>query len=170
MILQTFTLETKLQQSAISFHSVVPFDTGKDKLLLMDFTASNLQLTDEIVSDTQLFTQYISDTIEESGARYGIGGYAEHRTIYSRSEVFNATNILNEPRRLHLGIDIWGKPATPVFAPLGGVVHSFAFNDKRGDYGATIVLLHQLNGKCILYFVRTFEFAQSFRFGSRKIH
>ncbi len=146
VILQTLTLETKLQQSAISFHAVVLFDAGKDKLLLMDFTVSNPQLTDEIVSDTYLFTQYINNKIEQSGARYGIGGYAEHRTIYSRSKVFDATNLFTEPRRLHLGIDIWGEPATPVFAPLGGVVHSYAFNDKPGDYGTTIILLHQLNG------------------------
>jgi len=25
-------------------------------------------------------------------------------------------------------------------------VHSFAFNDRYGDYGATIILLHQLDG------------------------
>ena len=43
-------------------------------------------------------------------------------------------------------MDIWGKAGTPVFAPLGGMVHSFAFNDRKGDYGATIILLHQLDG------------------------
>ncbi len=146
MILQTLTLETKLQQSAFSFHPVVPFHSQNDKLLLMDFTAGNTELSDEIVNNTNLFTQYINNKLERNNALYGIGGYAEHRTIYARSEVFNSTGEKNVPRRLHLGIDIWGKPATPVFAPLGGVVHSFAFNDKYGDYGATIVLLHQLNG------------------------
>ncbi|RYZ20525.1 MAG: peptidase M23, partial [Sphingobacteriales bacterium] len=30
--------------------------------------------------------------------------------------------------------------------PIGGMVHSFAFNDQFGDYGATLVLLHQLDG------------------------
>ena len=51
-----------------------------------------------------------------------------------------------EPRRLHLGTDIWGPAGTPVFAFLGGMVHSFAFNNHYGDYGATIILLHQLEG------------------------
>lgn len=51
-----------------------------------------------------------------------------------------------EPRRLHLGIDIWGAAGTPIFAPLGGMIHSFAFNDHFGDYGATLILLHQLDG------------------------
>ncbi|HEY0676968.1 MAG TPA: peptidoglycan DD-metalloendopeptidase family protein [Chitinophagaceae bacterium] len=51
-----------------------------------------------------------------------------------------------EPRRLHLGTDIWGPVGTPVHAPMGGMIHSFAFNEHYGDYGATIILLHQLDG------------------------
>ena len=99
-----------------------------------------------MLADTNLFSQYISNKLEQNNALYGIGGYNEHRTIYTRSEVFTSALKNEAPRRLHLGIDIWGKPATPVFAPLGGVVHSFAFNDQFGDYGVTIILLHQLNG------------------------
>jgi murein DD-endopeptidase MepM/ murein hydrolase activator NlpD len=44
-------------------------------------------------------------------------------------------------------MDIWGPAGTPVFAPLGGLVHSFAFNNHDGDYGATIILSHQLDGR-----------------------
>jgi peptidoglycan LD-endopeptidase LytH len=51
-----------------------------------------------------------------------------------------------EPRRLHLGIDIWGAAGTKVMAPLDGVVHSFAFNNNDSDYGATLVLTHNLAG------------------------
>jgi murein DD-endopeptidase MepM/ murein hydrolase activator NlpD len=51
-----------------------------------------------------------------------------------------------EPRRLHLGTDIWGLAGTPVYAPMGGMIHSFAFNDNYGDYGATLIVLHQLDG------------------------
>lgn len=51
-----------------------------------------------------------------------------------------------EPRRLHLGVDIWGPAGTPIFAPLGGMIHSFAFNNHFGDYGATLIVLHQLDG------------------------
>ena len=31
-------------------------------------------------------------------------------------------------------------------APLDGIVHSFRFNNNDGDYGATIILTHNLNG------------------------
>ena len=74
---------------------------------------------------------------------YGIGGYNELRTVYGRSNLFDSSD---EPRRLHLGIDIWGKAGTPIMAPIGGMVHSVAFNDNDGDYGATIILAHQLQG------------------------
>lgn len=131
-----------LKKHAADFHSVVPFDFKKDKLLQLDFTNANTALTDEILSNTDAFSHYINKLLEK-GYKYGIGGYNEHRTIYSRSTVFDA---LEEPRRLHLGIDIWGAADTPVFAPLGGYVHSFAFNDQYGDYGAAIILHHQLDG------------------------
>ncbi len=113
----------------------------------MDFTAGNTELTENILLDNTLFSQYVNKKLQSHQALYGIGGYAEHRTIYSRSAVFNSIGKLEEPRRLHLGIDIWGAAGTPVYAPLGGVIHSYGFNDRFGDYGATIILLHQLNGE-----------------------
>jgi murein DD-endopeptidase MepM/ murein hydrolase activator NlpD len=70
------------------------------------------------------------------------GGYGELRSIYGKSDLFSG----EEPRRFHLGVDIWGDAGTPVYAFLGGMIHSFAFNDNDGDYGATLVLLHQLDG------------------------
>jgi len=133
-----------LQKNSHSFHNVVPFDRTKDRLLQMDFTSENATLNDEILEHTDLFSNHIQQQLQAAGATYGIGGYNEHRTIYKRSSLFNGTSAAD--RRLHLGIDIWGKEGTPVFAALGGMVHSFAFNDHYGDYGATIILLHQLDG------------------------
>jgi murein DD-endopeptidase MepM/ murein hydrolase activator NlpD len=112
---------------------------------LLDFSEKNKELNIELWNNTDLFIGYINSKLEKSGAKYGIGGYAELRNFYARSKVFN-TGDDEEPRRLHLGIDIWGKPHTKVMAPLDAVVHSFAFNDDYGDYGATIILTHQLEG------------------------
>ena len=128
-----------------TFHSVIDFNAGKDPLLLMDFTDGNKNLTKEIFENTETFTNYITTELKKSHAKYGIGGYNENRIIYSRSRHFNSKPG-EEPRSLHLGIDIWGKTDTTVFAPLGGMVHSFGYNNNYGDYGATIVLLHQLDG------------------------
>jgi len=128
------------------FHPVVPFDAATDKLLLLDLTKANQEISSAIVSDTNLFSKYISGSLKAANAKYAIGGYNENRTVYSRSTVFDAGKPGDEPRRLHLGTDIWGEEGTPVFAPLGGMVHSFNYNNHYGDYGATIILLHQLDG------------------------
>jgi len=135
-----------LKKNQSSFYPVVPFNATKDKLVLMDFTSTNSTLTSEIFDDTEKFSEYVEDILEDAGAAYGIGGYGELRTVYSRSKIFDAADVYEEPRRLHLGTDIWGKAGTPVFAPLGGMIHSFAFNDHYGDYGATLIVSHQLDG------------------------
>ena len=139
------SLASILEKNSHSFHPVVIFDPAKDRLLQMDFTDANKALTKEVIEDVTKFSAYVTEHLLAANALYGIGGYAEHRTVYSRSKVFDAPDG-GEPRRLHLGTDIWGKAGTAVFAPLGGMVHSFKFNEAYGDYGATIVLLHQLEG------------------------
>lgn len=73
------------------------------------------------------------------------GGWGERRELYTGSELFAG----EEPRVIHLGIDVWTDPGTPVAAPLDGTVHSFADNDNFGDYGGTIILQHE--GFCTLY-------------------
>jgi peptidoglycan LD-endopeptidase LytH len=135
-----------LKEHQLKFASVVPFDSSKDKLTLFDFTSANQDIKEDVLNDTKEFTAYINQQLLQRNARYGIGGYNEHRTLYSRSKVFDAAAGDEEPRRLHLGTDIWGKPNTSVMAPLDGIIHSFAFNNNFGDYGVTIILSHSLSG------------------------
>jgi peptidoglycan LD-endopeptidase LytH len=139
-------LTQTLQKHRAIFHPVVPFTPGVDTFVQLDFTAANKELTDEVLSHIDLFSTYINREIEKAGARYGIGGYNEHRTVYKTSRVFDGMNKDDEPRRLHIGTDIWGKAGTPVMTPLDGTIHSFANNDRQGDYGATIILEHALDG------------------------
>lgn len=132
-----------LQIHSASFAPVVNFNPTWDRLYRFDFSANNAELTMEQLSDTEKFSQYIHQRLEAGNYRYGIGGYAEHRTVYARSPIFDTTD---EPRRLHLGVDIWGAAGTQVYAPLPAKIHSFAFNNRFGDYGATLILAHELEG------------------------
>ena len=134
-------LKQYLEEYAGPFAAVVPFDISSDKLYPFDFTASNKELDPAILGNTKVFSQWVRQKLEKEDCRYGVGGYNEHRTIYARSNLFDMNE---EPRRLHLGIDIWGPEGTPVFSPLAGKVHSFRFNDNFGDYGATIILEYQV--------------------------
>lgn len=144
--MKDFLLAEQLTLENTLFHPIVDFVPGKDKLTQFDFKADNVGLSPAILHNTSKFTSYINQQLQQAGAKYGIGGYSEHRTIYQRSDVFGSAKDQEEPRRLHLGIDIWGKPNTAVKSPLDGLVHSFAFNDSFGDYGGTIILTHLING------------------------
>jgi len=190
-------LSDLLKRHQPDLHPVIPFDPARERLCSLDFTENNTQLLPEDIADTARFAAYINRTLEQQQARYGFGGYGEHRTLYARSKHFDqpisGSGVLNpvirpaaaaaqnskgdagqptgaaaardagsgseaartlganspdeaEPRRLHLGIDIWGPAGTRVMSPLNGIVHSFAFNNNDSDYGTTIILSHNLEG------------------------
>ena len=86
------------------------------------------------------------DDLEKFTARQGVdylyGGYGEVRSIYSISALFAG----EEPRRLHLGLDIWGPAGTLVFAAAAGTLHSAAYNEGEGNYGGTVILCHEAPG------------------------
>lgn len=138
----TDLLIASLLRNQSGFHPVVSFDPGTDRLALLDLTREG-DLLPGIAARLEEFQLAIEQLRLKRGATYLIGGYNELREIYSRSELFEAGE---EPRRLHIGIDIWGPAGTQVFAFMGGMVHSLGWNDRLGDYGATIILLHQLDG------------------------
>lgn len=150
-------MENVLIKNRSTFHPVVNFNPVNEKLYRFDFTSSNKELTATDIADTQKFSQYIDNKLGSHLAKFGIGGYKENRVLYKRSELFDSRGSKVSPlsgggdlewassRSIHLGIDIWGPAGTEVFVPVGGMVHSFAFNDNFGDYGATIILEHQLD-------------------------
>ncbi|HEY6902300.1 MAG TPA: peptidoglycan DD-metalloendopeptidase family protein, partial [Puia sp.] len=170
MSLSATSLQALLKRRQPEFHAVVPFDPAQDRLYPFDFTENNRELSPDEIADTERFAAYINRTLQQNRARYGFGGYGEHRTLYARSKHFDqalasqgseapraaASAIAAEPttraaepepRRLHLGIDLWGPAGTKVMSPLDGIVHSFAFNNNDSDYGATILLSHNLDGE-----------------------
>ena len=141
--------EDIIRKNQSDFQPVVPFNPKTDKLAPIDLTANNKELTEEIFNDTEEFTAYIESKRREKKAKYLIGGYNELRALYGRSELFSGESSGSngsEPRRLHLGVDVWGEKKTTVHAPMDALIHSFGFNHHYGDYGVTIVLLHQLDG------------------------
>lgn len=139
-LIQCFT------QNDYAIGNIVDFDLRTDQLFPLDFTETNKELTAPILGDTDLFSEWVTKQLSDAGCRYGIGGYNEHRTIYARSAHFDTTE---EPRRLHLGVDIWGAAGTPIYNFYPATVHSFKFNDHYGDYGATIILKYQFDKQVI---------------------
>jgi peptidoglycan LD-endopeptidase LytH len=156
-------LENVLEKNRRQFNTVVDFNKATDKLIDLDFTAANKELTSALMEDTAALSQYINNKLATANAKYGIGRYNEDRVHYKRSKHFEVPGSskvstlvsggdlpagqagLERAITIHLGIDIWAAAGTKVYVPVGGTVHSFAFNNNFGDYGATIILQHQLD-------------------------
>lgn len=119
---------------------VIHIDYQSEKLLILDFTENNNELLKVDLADTKKFNDYVFGKMEENGSAIAIGRYNENRIIYT-SDMFKNEE---SPRTVHLGIDLWAKAGTAVFAPIEGKIHSFRNNDANGDYGPTIILEHQM--------------------------
>lgn len=122
------------------FGPILDIPYSKTEYLKLDFSDHNLDLNNIDLKDTKSFNAFVFNRIKKAGAKVGYGGYNEDRVIYKRSGHFQS----EEPRSVHLGIDLWAAAYTPVFAPIDSYVHSFADNEGMGNYGPTIILVHKI--------------------------
>ena len=69
-----------------------------------------------------------------------IGRYAEDRDVY-QSDLFDLS--AQDPRTLHLGVDIFVADGQSIHAPLDGVIEAFMVDEEPLGYGPVVVLRHQ---------------------------
>lgn len=106
----------------------------------INLSVSNLDLSKMDMENADDFEKYIEHKLQKNNAKVAFGGYNEVRNLYKSSLLFNDDE--KEERNIHIGMDLWIKAGTPVFAALDGIVHSFDFNAGKGNYGPTIILEH----------------------------
>jgi len=94
----------------------------------------------------QAVTDLLFGVMKAAGARAGVGRYNEARLLYTTDQYRVPSNDLPERRTVHIGIDLFMPPGSPVFAPMDGTVHSFRDNAQLLDYGPTIILQHEMGG------------------------
>lgn len=140
---QVNNLRQALISNAGKFASVIPEGFLKVPPLVFDFTAANKELNAIDLNDINAFSNYIKNKLDSAGAKVGVGGYGEDRVLYKNSKLFN--NGVDEPRSVHLAVDLWMPAYTSVSLPLNGKIHSFQNNNNFLDYGPTIIFEHQLN-------------------------
>jgi hypothetical protein len=126
-----------------SIASVLAFDLATTPHVVFDLSEENQILSRYDLSDPESFSEYIFGEMEDRNATVGVGRYDEQRVIYRHSPLFASED---DPRTVHLGIDLFAAPGTQVRAPFDGILHSFANNSGVGNYGPTIVLEHRLAG------------------------
>lgn len=72
---------------------------------------------------------------------WAIGGYnIKRKGMYTAPQYESVRNV-------HMGIDIWAPAGEPVLAPLKGRVIYTANHDQEGNYGGTVVLVHEFEEK-----------------------
>ena len=131
---------------------VVTIDLEKNRPLLFDFSVGSPQLSPWKDPDNmEELSALLFSQMAAANTRVGIGRYDEARRFYTSDIFKTAGNDSPEWRTVHLGIDLHLEPGSAVLAPLDGVVHSFANNSGRLDYGPTIILEHEIDGGLKFY-------------------
>jgi len=134
-----------LYKTTNEFTPVVDSAFTKEKYFAIDMSSSNLNLTVEILANPVVHHQYLQDLLHQNNAKVAYGGYLERRSLYDRSNHFQAIDK-KDKRNIHLGIDLWCPANTDVLSPLKGQIHSFQINKNYGDYGPTLILQHEFSG------------------------
>lgn len=110
----------------------------------LNLSVDNNDLEGWNIVEPRVCQKYITSVLQKNNAEVAYGGYLEHRNLYSDKAGFSG--IGEAQRNIHLGVDFWTKAGTAVLVPFKGKVHRFKNNDVCGDYGPTIILVHEISG------------------------
>jgi 4-aminobutyrate aminotransferase-like enzyme/Ser/Thr protein kinase RdoA (MazF antagonist) len=137
----------KVQQWLVSnSESAAPIldvDLRTAPVVVFDLSVGSTLLgADPSAADAEHLSQSVSRMLRSANASVGIGRYNEARLLYT-SPLFGASeNPTDERRTIHLGLDLFAAPGTPIRAPLAGIVHAIAINTAPLDYGPLVILRH----------------------------
>src|SRR2546425_5307926 len=124
--------------------SILESDLRTAPTVVFDLSVGSTFLgADPNASVTPAVTEKIFHEIKRAGAGTGIGRYDEARLVYTSPLFGTSGNPTDERRTIHLGIDLFVEPGTPLRAPLDGVVHILANNSAPLDYGPLVILRHE---------------------------
>ena len=122
---------------------LIPQDLGKGNGLVLDLSVASTFLScDPAQLSEPALSEKLRSVLRAADASVGIGRYDEARPFYSSPLFGDKTNPLAERRTVHLGIDLFVEPGTPVSAPFDATVHALANNNTALDYGPVVVLHH----------------------------
>jgi len=127
------------------FGPVTPLDLTETSLHVFDLSRDSVEFPQgPDPEDAEAWTALLFGKMKEVGAEVGVGRYDEVRQWYT-SDIFRAPG--SDPpewRTVHIGIDLFLEPGSPVLAPFDALVHSVANNVGGLDYGPTVLLEHRI--------------------------
>ncbi|HEV2388970.1 MAG TPA: aminotransferase class III-fold pyridoxal phosphate-dependent enzyme [Candidatus Acidoferrales bacterium] len=150
---QTGAIVRWLGENAHALAPVVDPDPRVAPRLVFDLSVAGSEAADPAGwADPKSAGERLFRRMRDAGAAIGIGRYNEPRTVYNAPAFLLPGNDGPEWRTIHIGLDLFLEPGAPVFAPLDGVVHSFANNAAPLDYGPAIVLEHAVPAQGFSFF------------------
>ena len=142
---QTPAIEAWLRGHRSEIGPVV--DAPLDRAVVFDLSVgSPLFATPAETTDTPAMTAKLFAAMRARGTPVGIGRYDEARLLYMSDAFAGSGGEHPERRTVHVAIDIFMAPGSPVLAPLAGRVHGVRDNAARLDYGPTVILEHSPEG------------------------
>ena len=87
-------------------------------------------------------TNKISAELHRAKSAIGVGRYNEARALYTSPSFQTSNRPTDEHRTIHLGLDLFAPPGTPVHSPLPATIEAFANVAQPLDYGPVILLKH----------------------------
>ena len=124
--------------------SVLDVDLGTAPSLVFDLSVGSSFLgADPSAAETPFLSAAIFAAMKRANATIGVGRYNEPRLLYTSPLFASGAKPTDERRTVHLGIDLFAQPGTPVRAPLDGFVHAAANNKALLDYGHVVILRHE---------------------------
>ena len=127
------------------FTAIIDEDLRHEKQMVFDLSVgSALPQNEGDGTDPAVLSEHLLRQMQQARVNVGIGRYREARLLYTSEQFKVQTDEMPAARTVHLGIDLYMKSNSPVYAPLDGRVHSFNNNTAHLDYGPAIILEHQI--------------------------
>jgi 4-aminobutyrate aminotransferase-like enzyme/Ser/Thr protein kinase RdoA (MazF antagonist)/murein DD-endopeptidase MepM/ murein hydrolase activator NlpD len=133
-------VEQWLRDHAHTFAPLLGTDLRTTPVAPLDFSAGSALISSVPEENAPAaLDARVRRVLAEHGATIGVGGYDEARLIYH----WPNEPVAEEPRTIHVGLDLSLAAGAPLYAPLDGVVHGFENATGYHDYGPLIVLRHE---------------------------
>jgi 4-aminobutyrate aminotransferase-like enzyme/Ser/Thr protein kinase RdoA (MazF antagonist) len=133
-----------LAENSHSTAPVIRANLREGKCLVLDLSVGSPFVgADPASAAESAMTAKIHAATRAANAAVAVGRYNEPRSVYTSPLFAASPNPTAERRTIHLGIDLFADPGTPVSAPFDATIHAFADNSAPLDYGPVVILKHR---------------------------
>ncbi|MGB9512279.1 MAG: aminotransferase class III-fold pyridoxal phosphate-dependent enzyme [Candidatus Acidiferrum sp.] len=133
-----------LTENSATAASVLPGNLREGNCVILDLSVGSTLLGADPGNFAEIrATPRIRSLVRAANADLAVGRYNEARSVYGSSLFSRSARPTDERRTIHLGMDLFAEPGTPVSAPFDGAVYACADNRAELDYGPVIILRHR---------------------------